>query len=111
MVVLAGYFVVGVCLLMADTVVNCDSVVNEGMSGEEARGSRTSVMDVIPSALNGEAIQLAIAWDGQGSGGRKVDISVRTKKVKVACPSITCLKLGIDAVSGNIKIGDELKTM
>lgn len=99
-VVFAGYFLATLwLLLMAAATVNCDSVVNKGAEMGEMSVTSSRIMEVLPSALNGEAIQLAIAWNGQGADDRKVDISVRTKKTKLGCPGITCLKLGIDAVS------------
>lgn len=59
-----------------------------------------SVFEVNTTALHGQAIQLVVTWDGVGSRGRYVDLTIRNAVENQTCADVSCQRLGIDAVSG-----------
>lgn len=67
-------------------------------------GDTSITLEVTPTVLNGEAIQLAINWvvDKEATEGgeeqRKVDLTVITERETQTCRRISCSVLGIDAV-------------
>lgn len=63
-----------------------------------------SVFEVNTTALHGQAIQLVVTWDGVGSRGRYVDLTIRNAAENQTCADVSCQRLGIDAVSGRTRV-------
>lgn len=80
--------------------------ITSGVIGENHFASDALItLEVTPTVLNGQAIQLVINWaldgefeEGEGEEQRKVDLTVITERDTHTCRRISCSVLGIDAV-------------